>query len=370
MNRSTVTVDTPDLIDAVQRANSIAPKRGSAFDKAAGIQFEVQPPNLLVKATDLDTSYRCQILLVQHGEHLPEPFRVPSAVLAAYLTQLPTGENSTTAITPWPSDQKVTFESGDCKARFATISGDSFPMIDSFDTSNMADVDGLASRLRAVSWACAADSPPLDGVHISGIQLVGCDRSKVAVVECPVPVDEPVTAPLAGVAAALKGHNGPVSMAVLDKKLLLMPDPDIQFATTLYAAEYPEVDRLLGMTEGNTSTWVQRAILAEALARINALCAGERYPVVSLDLFDDQLSLEADIDELGRVEESITLEQGLPPEGEISIRLDPSKLATAVTATSSTAIEITWPVGRPNKPIRVNDDRAGYSVVLMPLRSS
>ena len=370
MSRHAIEVDTPDLIDAVQKANSIAPKRGSAFDKAAGIRFEVQPPFLLVKATDLDTSYRCQVLLVHHGENLPEPFRVPASVLAAYLTQLPTGEESTTVITPAPADHKVTFESGDCRARFTTITGDSFPMIDEFDTTDMAEVDTLAAQLRRVSWACSRDSVPLDGIHISGSQLVGCDHSKIAVVDCPVPVDEPVTAPLAGVTAALRGHKGPVTMAVLDKKLLLMPDPDVQFATTLYAAAYPKVDMLLGLAEGNTSTWVHRAVLDEALARINALCGGERYPVMNIELFDDQLALEADIKELGRVEEAVTLEHGLPPGDEISIRLDPAKLASAIGATSSPTIEITWPVGRPNKPIQVRDERLGYSVVLMPLRSS
>lgn len=370
MSRITFTVDTPDLIDAVQKANSIAPKRGPAFDRAAGIRFEVQPPYLLVKATDLDTSVRCQIRLAHHGEQLPEPFRVPAGILAAYLTQLPTGENSQTEITPWPDDHKVTFESGDCRARFTTITGDSFPAIDAFDMDDLREVDGLAGRLRQVSWACERNSVPLDGIHIDGSRLVGCDHSKIALVECAVPVDSAVTAPLAGVTAALRGHSGPVSIAVIDQKLLLVPEPDVQFATTLYAAEYPAVDQVVSLAEGNTPTIVQQSVLGEALARINALCAGERYPKMTIELFDDQLMLECDITEIGRVEETLELEQGLPADGSISIALDPSKLAEAVNATSSTTIEITWPVGRPNKPIQINDRRAGYSVVLMPLRSS
>jgi DNA polymerase III sliding clamp (beta) subunit (PCNA family) len=356
-------VDTPDLMDAVRKAATVSASRGAARDIAAGIQFSVQNNKLLVKATDLETTYRCEVDLIELVGLAPEPFRLPAAVMAKYLAQLPMGQDSRITITP-RYDLKVELECGECRATFSTITGDSFPLIDAFDVDQMGEVDGLAHRLRQVSWACHADSEPLSGIHIDGKRLIGCDKAALALVDCVVPVDLPLTAPLSGVAAALRGHNGPMSMALRGNKLLLVPEPDTQFGTTTYATQYPNVQPLIDLTQSNRVTLVSKEYLEAALSRINALCAGERYPRLDIMVDGNKINLESRVDQLGLVEDAAFMEDEL--EDVLEISFNPSTFATAVSHASSTTLLIAWP-NSDTGFVRI-EDGAGYTAVLCPIK--
>lgn len=354
-------VDTPDLIDAVSRAARVSPKRGAAFDIAAGIQFEVAPPWLLVKASDLDVTYRQRVKLLGQDGAL-EAFRLPAAVLAAWMVQLPTGEGSQVEMRV--ERNKVNVASEASKAQFTRIEGTSFPQFNEFDPTDLTEVDSLGLRLRQVSWACDRDSVPLSGVHIDGEFLFGTDKAKMARVDCIVPVDRPVTAPLSTVASALRGNNGPVAMAVQDEKLLLMPDADTQITSTLYGAEYPDVRALEPRVANNTPTKVSRSSFQAALGRILALCKSERYPLMEMHIDGVELHLSTEIDELGRVEEVVTLETGLL--GEFSIKFTPTLLTGALEACTSETVTFSWPES-PLMPIKIEDGR-GFQCIAMPRR--
>jgi len=366
MSGEQFTMNTPDLIDAVSRAARIAPKRGHEFDVAAGIRFSTEGGKLVVKASDLSTNYRQQAPLLE-GDF--EPFRCPSGVLANWISHLPTGEGSVTQVRLLRDEQRVTFTSETSKAKFGLIMGESFPEFKVFGGGELAEVDGLAERLRQVSWACHRDSIPLSGIHIDGDFLVGCDTAKIAEVECVVPVDRPVTAPLTGVANALRGNRGPVGIRVDDRFLYLAPDPDIQITTTLYEASYPNIQFLRDKTTENVETQVVADAMQAALARINSLCSAERYPTVTMQLDGTAMRLSASIEELGEVEELLEFEVGLNDQ-KIEVNFTPTTLAEIGAAANGTLLTVAWPKNLdPLQPLRITD-KAGFNCIAMPRRNS
>ena len=361
-------VDTPDLMDAVRKAATVSAARGAARDKAGGIQFEVQPPDLLIKATDLETTYRCAIPLVNFEGHLPDPFRLPAAILAKYLAQLPMDPGSRVTITFRNFDSKVQLECGASKATLAVIAGE-FPTINAFDLSGLGEVDGLAHKLRQVQWACHPDSEPLSGVHIDGKRLIGCNQASLATVACEVPVDEPLTAPLGGVTAALRGHAGPMGLALQGRKLLLVPEPSTQFGTTTYATSYPDIDQVIAHTNSNRVTLISKELLSGALARINAMCSDERYPRLDIYIEGKTINLETHVDQIGKVEDVAYMEDEL--EYELDFSLNPETLATAVGHASSTTLLIAWPpesLTQQSKGFVRIEDGNGYLACLAPIK--
>lgn len=357
------TANTPDLIDAIMKASRIAPKRGYAFDIAGGIRFESLGDKIVVKASDLDTNYRQEI----PGEGDFESFRIPSSVITSWVAALPTGEGSQINITISRDEQKVSFFSETSKATFSLVTGESFPEFEEYDPSALGEIDNFAGRLRQVSWACHRDSVPLSGVHIDGDYLVGCDQARMAEVECSVPVDAPVTAPLTGVSSALRGHKGPVGVAVSDKKLYLSPDHDTQITSTLYEAVYPDIGTLRKMVEGVRETSVLSDVLTASMSRINALCSQERYPAVEMSLEGTSMHLRATVSELGDVEEMLEFETGLGSDS-IALKFTPTTLADIATAADGSVITIGWPGDlSPLKPIRVTDGQ-GFNCIAMPRR--
>lgn len=358
-------VNTPDLVDAVRKASRIAPKRGHAFDVAAGVQFSNEGGALVVKASDLDTHYRQEIVVPALNEF--DPFRVPSAVLAGWVAHLPTGESSQTTVAVDPATKKAKFVSETSKAEFSLILGDSFPKFAKFDVDELTEVEGLGQHLRRVSWACHKDSVPLCGVHIDGERLVGCDTARMAEVLCSVPVDHPVTAPLTGVANALSGHLGAVGLAVKEGRLHLAPDAETQITTTLYEVPYPNVERLRTITESNVETTVDVGTLKDALARISSISARERYPLVTMRLDGTSMRFQLSIAELGDVEELFEFNKGLDGDS-INMMFTPGSLLEMANASTSATLTIAWPEDLSGlKPIRVTDGQ-GFTCIAMPRR--
>ena len=363
MNEASFTVDAPDLIDAVRKASSVAPSKGSTFVISAGIRFEVQGGKVLVKATDRETFYRGEIQAVE-VKGFPEPFRTPASVVSGWLGRLPTGADSTITMTVKPEQAKVMVTCGKSKGNFSLITDDSFISIDAFDPKNLLEVPDLAAKLRRISWA-PGDSGAISGVHVDGNYLIAASNSGCAIIEAKIPVDAPITAPLTSISTALQKHRGPVWMGVDGRKLLLMPADGDQYTANIFAETFPNVWPFVPQDDAIKWVSVSKEVVLAALGRIIALAAEDKE-IASVDILidGDTVFLEATVDEYGRVEEELELVTGLPDGDSFEIRFDPKKLQAAIDNCAFGVAHIGFTENV--KPVKVTD-KAGYTAVVMPL---
>ena len=63
MPGTTIVFENAILADAVNKAARVSPTKGAAFDKAAGIVFDVEPQKrtAFVRSTDLEVSFEQEI---------------------------------------------------------------------------------------------------------------------------------------------------------------------------------------------------------------------------------------------------------------------------------------------------------------------
>lgn len=368
-----ITVETATLADAVQKAARVAPNKGAAFDKAAGVLFEIDPirssTHIYVKATDLEVTYlqRVPVILVEGDDDL---WRIPSALIAGVISNLPLGIGSEATLEK-TAPHEVTIKCGRKKIKVRMFDPDSFPQIKPFDPAGMAKVDGFPRRLSQAEWATDPESAILAGVHIDGTRLVACDRSRLVIVPCEMPVDAPVTVTLRAIAPVIR-NAGSVEVRVQGDRLQIMPDEDTQITSLCLAAVYPKVDGIMRDNfDGEVSC--DREVWLDALTRMLVLVKGDRYPRVHVTLSKDSMMLFLSDDSTGEMTDELDVEGGPPAGEEFEIEFSPNTLTSALGA--ATRQMVTFKYGgrgrsesfKPNMlPIHFYDE-GGFDSWLMPL---
>lgn len=352
------TVDLPDLIDAVRRAASVAPNTG----EQAGVRLEVQGALVLVKAADAETTFRAQIPL-RSSEGIIDPFRLPASVLAAYLQKLPLVDDPTVELVVGAEEVRLT--SGKCRATFNRIKDTGgYRTIEAFDPSGLAEVEGLASKLQRVVWARHPKDPPYDGIHLSGTYIETTDKYKMARVACEIPLDRPVTAPLTATTEAMRGYKGGVHLGVHNDKLMVMPDPDLQFTSVVYMAPWPPTENVYNIVRGNPRQTFNKAGLLDALSRIVALSKEQASPKVTATLDGAMLLMEITVPGIGNIEEKIDLDSESPTK--FNFAINPITWSKALEAGEGEVITVGWPDdGGKNKPMYMTDGREYESAIAL-----
>lgn len=356
--------ETATLADAVQQAARIAPNKGAAFDKAAGILFDVvEDQKLRLRSTDLETTFERTIPLVEAPVLAPEPFRLPSAVLSAFLMQLPLGDGHVAEL-GLSDPSTVEVKSGKTKAQFRTLDPSSFP-----DFSVEVDVDRLllvpdfAKRVKQVAWCVARDTAPLTGIHLDGKGMIACDRSRAARVPCDIALDHAITAPLSSLSGVLSASDE-VRLGGVGDRLIIVPDPDTVATSTIYPDVYPDVERLWKQTlECDQEVEFDAKEMLSVLSRILTLCRNERYPVMTLTFCDEAMALNMDVEDLGMVDDEVPCTTNFAEPFEM--RFTPTNFVEALGVIGGTA---TLRFQRNAlRPIRLFDDDQ-FSTVMMPRR--
>lgn len=357
-------LETATFADAIAKAAWVAPTKGEALDRAGGIVLELNvssnPTPFVVKATDLEVTYRQEVSFLSVT---PDPivWRLPN-LLAGVMKTMPMGAGSTTTIID-KGDGWVYFKVGaKDAAKLRPIQG-GYPEIPRFDPAECKAVTGFAQRLAQVSWATVARfGGVLSGVHMDGERLLATDKAKLAIVDCVVPVDRPVTAPLAEVSGLLK-NTGEVRLFASVDRLHIMTDTDTQATCLLFGEKYPDV---LGLTKRAPQPAyrikVSKQEVEEALTRMLALIEGDRYPVTTLEISTSALKLRMQAPEVGEVYSEVPISGG--PTDPLTVRFTPGELVNAFQATKQSMVE--FGLGpTPLSALWVSDDQ-GYLSVLMP----
>jgi DNA polymerase III sliding clamp (beta) subunit (PCNA family) len=356
-------VETATFADAVQQAARVAPSKGAAFDKAAGILFEVVADGtaLRIRSTDLESTFERTIPLVEGMFDAPV-FRLPSQVLAGFLMQLELGDGFNTEIT-LDDSSRVAIQSGTTHAKFRTIDPESFPRVEvDPDFDSFVAVPEFAKRVKQVAWCVARDTAPLTGVYLNGKGMVACDRSRAAQVPCVIPLDHPITAPLTALSGVLSATDE-VRLGGVGDRLVIVPEPETIITSTIYTERYPDVDRLWASTAACTErVEFDPKEMLSVLSRILVLCRGERYPVMTLSFAKHAMVLDMEVEDLGQVTDEVPCSTNF--DEMFVMRFTPTNFVDALGAMNYGKLAFER---NPAKPIKLWDDD-GFETIMMPRR--
>src|SRR5215213_3807201 len=303
MSNPVLTFETAALADVMARAARVAPHKGSAFDKAAGIIVEYRPTDaepVTIKSTDFDVTFleRITPLGVTAGA-AAFTWRIPSALAAGITGNLPLGSQTEMSL---DTTGALLIKCGKSKAKIR-LYGDPTTNFEPFDPSGLVLVPGFAERVSQVAWACDKQAIPFTGVHIDGKRLVATDRYRLVTVPLDVPVTDPITVPLDALTLVSKG--GPdARIAAVNRRLHVMPTEYTQVTAVIYDAAYPKVDRGMYRDHDKFCT-VGRELLKTAISKMLVLVKGERYPLMTLTVGTSRIHVLIDVPEIGIMEDEI-----------------------------------------------------------------
>lgn len=310
MTKSKIVTEAATLSDAVQKAARVAPTKGSAFDRFAGIYVEVSgepmdPLPVTIRSTNGEVTYQQKIGALEYDG--PARWRIPAVLFAGLMSTLPLDSGRTITLIG-RDDPFVGISAGSVKAKFNLITGEwpIFPDIE--DITTFSSASDFASKADQVAWATHPSNAPLAGVHLDGKWLIGCNKYVMARIPCTAPIQEPLTVPLKEL-SRLIAHGTDVKVKAHDGKLYIMLDAETQATTTIYGEKYPNIEKLVRTEFGGTITF-QRQELIDAIQRMLVLVKGERYPKLLLKMTSDgdggvPLVLDMDVPGVGRLQDTV-----------------------------------------------------------------
>jgi DNA polymerase III sliding clamp (beta) subunit (PCNA family) len=337
--------DAATFADALNKASRVAPNKGAAFDKAAGIMFIVTPGSpMVVYATDLDTTYRQEVpMLSCEGE--AAVWRLPSALIAGTVASLPLGEGSVVKLAN-RGDNWVYVQSGEFTAKIATLRADDYPSLVNLDLSipPMSAAQEFASKVAQVSWAVAKSAgSSLGGVYIDGSRLWATDKYVLASVPCEVPLPDPVVAPLFTLGGLLANATD-VRLRANDRRLEMSLDQETTATSRLIDERYPDLapllrDEFFGEVEFSRSEFLER------IDRILVLATGHAARLgLLIDGDSQQIVFDMDIDQVGRMRDSIPFTGDFTEKAELFF--DPTRIRNAVDGSKARRIKVQF--GKPD----------------------
>jgi DNA polymerase III sliding clamp (beta) subunit (PCNA family) len=351
------------LAAAVERAARIAPNKGAAFDKAAGIVLEVDPEaqSAWLRATDLDVMYREEVRDVADYGDDRVTWRLPSTLFAGILAGLPLDKEVTIKD---DGERRVRIFCGKKQAKLRTMPTDLYPEWPRVEADGLQEVPAFSQRVSQVAWAVDKDRVPLVGVNIDGVNLNATDGYRMARVPCPVPLEEPVTVALSTLAPILKNLPGEVSLAATSETLLMRVGEEIEAICALFAKKYPDIQQAIDKRgEFSLNVRVHRQALYDAMNSMLVLVKNERYPRMNFEFVEGSIALFMTVPETGDMTDVVDAEFD-DNDASLSIDFTPEYLLKALDGCSSEYVKLS--LGPSNRAmVRVKDD--DYVAYVMPL---
>lgn len=342
---TTVTFETAVFIEAVRRAASLAPTKGAAFDKAAGIIIEIIPDDgdAVFRCTDQQTFVTRWVKALSIESSEPETtWRVPSGPFSGVAEKLrPTGNVSLTQ-----TGKTLTLIAGRTKAEFSLMDSSGYPKWDVFEEENLATVENLGVALRAVSWAKAdGGDGVMDGVHLSGEYAIATNRYRV----CRYPLmikDMPeggitLSAPSVKTLSEFKGD---VKFGTNGHQAFFMPDDDTQVRVVLYGEPFPFPKRVYEL-EYTDQIVVQPSELMRMIGLTDVISQSDRsIPSLRFWIGKGTIAALARSDEIGAIRDIIDI-PGQANHDRVEIKINPKYLALALDNGEGTSVTLRYNSG-------------------------
>lgn len=350
--------------DSIVKACRVAPTRGSAFDKSAGVLITVEDGQVSIRATDELVFYHeivDAVEVVGEGE-----WRLPSVLLGGFFSKLRIGSGKTITLEDDPTANVVKAASGSTKAKFRKIDPTYFPSWDAFDADALTPISNLGDRINMVSWACAEgrDSNRLAGIYFDGNLIAATNSFVLATTPCPIEslVDNPIIVP----SSAFSNITGAIKEARVgfgQGHMLIMPDDSTQIKVVTIAEEYPKIER--GMTRNQPAqVTVEKDHLIEIIERANVFSGSSRAPALTVIIGQEDLAVMMNDEEFNSLGDVIDV-TGQATHQRVYIEFIPKNLLDAVRSGPNKNITLHYNPGVTKKAIYI-EGGSGYEAWIAP----
>lgn len=366
---TSITFENATLSEAVRRIERVTPKKGEAFDKAAGIVFDIDPSEdwpVAIRATNLEVFYRewLNTMEVQGGA---ATWRLPASILASVVSKLPiaTGKMVRLSVV---SGNTLQIESGRFKAKIGMMDPTLYPSWEPFDPSVTSPTTNLGGRVEQVAWATARGVPgsALSAVRMDGKTLIATDRYKLVSVPLEFEgLDRDLVVPLNQIGSLVKELGDP-KVGVVGSLLALMPNEYTQITCTIYGVDFPKIERVMDRDHPNAIR-VERLRAIETIERV--VTADSKNRMLAMEAFvgaEELAFFVKESDGVGSAGDVIEL-PGQAPHPRYSFYIQPQGLVDALSAAPSENVDIHYDPSNNMRVIRITGGM-GYECWIVPLK--
>lgn len=369
---TTVIFESATIADAIRKAERIAPKKGAAFDKVAGIVLDITPGSdfpVVVRATNTDV-YSMEWVDSVECTGDPVTWRVPAQVFAQVMAGLPIGSGNQVTLEDKKSASgylQLHLTQARIKSRFNLMRSEDYPSWPVFDPNSLFTASDIGGRISQVEWAAAKGDPPFSGVHFDGTSVIATDRYRLACATLPIPdLKEPVTVP-SGILGAILKQTGEISIGVEGDQMLLMPDEHTQIRTILYGVEYPKVGNIM-KRDFEHSINVKKTEVIERMSRATAFAGADRAPVLRVFFGKEELAVMMKNEEIGLLGDVIEL-PGQCTHSRVEFLFTPRNIMEAISNSPNEEMTISYNPDNTKAIVYINGG-SGYEAWVMPRRDT
>jgi DNA polymerase III sliding clamp (beta) subunit (PCNA family) len=359
-----VTFENATIRDVIGKASRIAPTKGSAFDRAAGIVMQIDSVTnqVIVKATNIEVFYM-EIVDVVSIEGDSRSWRIPSSLLDGICNKLPITSGTTISFDD-SAGADLVLASARMRARLRLMDMTYYPHWDAFDSSMLSPVPEFGARLQQVQWAASKSQlPPITGINLNGEHAGATDRFRLAITPCAIPMlDEPITIP-ATIFAPMMKTLGDVKIGRDEGMILVMPDDQTQIKAVIFAEKYPPISSMFKRNETN-AVIIKKEPLLEMIEQAMVIGSRDRNPILKMIVGQEEFAVMMEDVEMGLLGNVIEI-GGQADHGRHYIGMNPDNIIGALRACPNDDVTMYYFFGEPKKPVRL-DGGSGYEVLLMP----
>jgi DNA polymerase III sliding clamp (beta) subunit (PCNA family) len=368
-----VVFETATIQDALKKAEKVAPSRGEAFDKAAGIKLTIMADTdqVLVQATNLEVFYSewigtLSIALPDDAREVE--WRVPARTVAALVGSFPIGSGQEVVFEQPAQGRTLKISSGRTRGSFQLIDVSMYPEWDIFDPDDLTEVEDFTARLAQVEWACSDDAESsFNGVNLTGDWAQACDRYRAARV--PLKIDADTAWPFASdvtvptrVLTQIMRATGTVMLGCTPTELLVMPNEGVQVRARLFGQEYLSLERITGQTYDHMIV-CRKAGLLEILNRAMLAAGADRFPSMQVYVGKSEIAAMMSDGNEGMIGDILPT-PGYAQHDRVILTFTPRNLIDAIDKCPSDQLTFSYDPGNPLKIVKV-DDGAGYEAWVM-----
>jgi len=172
-----ITFETATLIDALRKAEAIAPKGGSGQDTTYGIILEPDADNqtFVAKSTDGTFFYMESIPIIDIEGTGKEIWRVPSSMFYGSISKLPARMGMQVTLTK--EENQIVARSNKTTIKIATLSSETFPEFEFYDSTAFHEFTNITGKSNKLKWAIShASAEALSCVLVNGNYMYATNR--------------------------------------------------------------------------------------------------------------------------------------------------------------------------------------------------
>ena len=366
-----LTFETATLADVLKRACAVAPTRGDAFDKAAGVVFRIRDGSITVLATDTLVFYTEAVNCIFSATGTDETiWRIPSIILGSIVSKLPMGSGSTVELEDESERPKIVLRCGKTVAKFNLLDEKYYPLWSPTDPGELTTVSGFGAAVKQVLWATSNAEPTLSGVALFPDSVCATDRIRMARVELATGLDDVCVIP-GKVISRVVPDQGEVRIGMVGGNFMLCPNEYTQIRTVVLAEAYPDIRRVLDRDFEATSHFSQSQF-APMLTRALDFTQGDRQAKVTVFLGKGEVALYLDNKQVGLFGDIIDATGDAEDHNRLKINFLPDNLRDAIATFPGEVITIKYNLDRKTaaKAAISFTNEANYISLVQPLRES